>query len=149
MILRIFLIIILFPLISFCQKKQIIGNYKVKYDKQYKLPKFYIYISDSTFHKEIKSEIYLGKVYRIFDYTKNTTSLNLIDDLQKGPVGDLEMMILKSFGRTMLEFEESPKRVIRFRTTYVNNLHIMINEGRLIKSTFKKNKFQKKVQTPI
>jgi hypothetical protein len=147
--LRTFVIVLLFPLISFCQKKQITGNYKVKFDKQYKLPKFHIYISDSTFYKQIKSEIYYGKVYRIFHDSQNTTSVNLIDDLQKAPVGEFEMMILKSFGRTMLEFEDSPKRVIRFRTTFVNNLHLMINEGRLIRSTFKKNKFQKKVQTPF
>lgn len=147
--LRIFIIVLLFPLISFCQKKQITGNYKVKFDKQYQLPKFHIYISDSTFYKQIKTEIYYGKVYRIFDDSQNTTSVNLIDDLQKTPVDELEMMILNSFGRTMLEFEDSPKRVIRFRTTHVNNLHLMINEGRLIRSTFKKNKFQKKVQTPL
>jgi hypothetical protein len=63
--------------------------------------------------------------------------------LHEAPVGELEMMILKSFGRTMLEFEESPKRVIRFRTTHVNNLHIMINEVRLIRSNLKIKPFKK------
>ncbi len=45
----------------------------------------------------------------------------------------MEKLILKSFGEPFIELKEVSQDTITFRTTYVVNVHITINEGKLVK----------------
>lgn len=86
------------------------------------------FVNDSTY-KSVKSGKYIdeGKVIRFGD------TACLIDTAIYHPQGHLDSMIYRSFGKQIIEFKETGKDTLKFKTTYASNLHVTLNEGVLIR----------------
>jgi len=141
-ILIFFIVLVLYSITDYRSNKLENGKYKVEI-KNRKLIKnedsitqvqiiyeiFSIQINDTLFTKinENGDTIY-GKINyfgeNVFTMKDNTTETDTTE------IGKL---ILKSFGETCIELLDKHNDTIFFRTRHLHNLHITINEGKLIK----------------
>ena len=111
------------------------GTYKVKYDQNlYDTNLISITFADSTYEKTFwNGKRDLGKIIRWHDANKNQHWVRLIDNYPTTEQGKLDRLAKKSFGTPVIEFLEGANDTLKFRTTYAANLHITLNEGRLIR----------------
>lgn len=54
-------------------------------------------------------------------------------DKPKQDTSELGQLITKSFGEPCIDLKEAKQDTITFRTTHVANLHITVNEGKLVR----------------
>ncbi len=105
------------------------GDYKVYFNSK-NYDNYKIRISNDSYKKYTKQDTIKGKIIRISDYI-----LVFRDDVNDSKIekSDLAQLIDKSFGEQCIEIIDFGFSRIKFRSTYIGNLHITINEGELIK----------------
>ena len=114
------------------------GDYKVILDKGFAADvnnsNYIITFSDSTYIKKFKSgKRVRGKISRLSSFIKDSKTVYLNDNGSYTPQGHLDGLIHSSFGDTQMEFEETGNDTLKFRTTYSGNLHVTVNQGKLVK----------------
>ena len=128
------LLIILTPKPDEC--KYPVGEYEVYFkhpETEIKTPNFRIVFKGKTYEKIIdKKEKIIGEV-KLEEYEEGICTINLIDKIEREPVTSLDSLVLKSFGKPIIEFELNEKDTIKFIQRGEYNLHIILNEGFLIK----------------
>jgi len=115
---------------------QIKGSYRVEYDQQFhnNIDFTSISFSDSTYEKTFKNgNKTQGKIIRSYIENKKEHRIRLVDNHFDISRTGLDSLIKKSFGVPIVEFLENKSDTINFRSTYVWNLHITLNEGKLIR----------------
>jgi hypothetical protein len=127
----IFLFLFVFIAHTAVDSFRIRGRYKVIFntDSSTRQRSSYVicFVNDSSY-QSIRPDRYIsGKIVRDGD------TACLIDTATYHPQGHLDNMIYRSFGKQMIEFKETGKDTLKFRTTYVSNLHVTLNEGVLVR----------------
>jgi hypothetical protein len=106
------------------------GNYRLTYTSNTNERSSFIQINKNRFAQrwdngrtangEIK---WIYKCSFILDY----------DNKPKQDTSELGKLIIKSFGEPCIELKEAKQDTITFKTTHVANLHITIDEGKLVR----------------
>ena len=125
------LLIYFFPTVILGQNYGLKGVFKVKYARTNNYPKSFIAIFDSSYISKVGNIEVYGKSFRVSN--GKTTTIYLLPNQPKTQNSDIDKLITNSFGREVIEFQESTKRKIKFRTTYLGQLHITHNVGKLIR----------------
>lgn len=125
-------------LLSQSNNHRVNGDYNVILDTGFAVDvnnsNYIITFSDSTYIKKYKSgKRVTGKISRLSSFIKDSKTVYLNDNGGYTPKGHLDALIHNSFGNTQIEFEETGNDTLIFRTTYSGNLHITVNQGKLIK----------------
>ncbi len=136
--LTVYLVLLTVLLLNQSDNYRVNGNYKVILDTEFasdvQNSNYIITFSDSTYIKSFKSgKRVTGKISRLSNYIKDSKTVHLSDNGGYTPQGHLDGLIHNSFGNTQIEFEESGNDTLEFRTTYSGNLHITVNQGKLVK----------------
>jgi hypothetical protein len=133
-----FTILICFFFLSFNKKpvecnKLKNGKYHVEFIGSFNPPykNYDIIIKDESYKAYLENgDSAIGKIEWIYECTfKLKSSYEAVSDSST----EFSKLIQKSFGEVCMEIKEVRGDTINFRTTYTANLHITLNEGRLIK----------------
>jgi hypothetical protein len=128
------LLIILSPKSDKC--KYPVGEYEVyfKYpENEIETPNYKLVFKGKTYEKIIgKEEKIIGEV-KLEEYEDGNCTINLIDKIDIEPVSSLDSLLLKSFGKPLIEFELNEKDTIHFIQRHEFEMNVIINKGLLIK----------------
>jgi hypothetical protein len=108
------------------------GQYKVVFSTDTSKQQWQSYVinfvNDSVY-KSIKPGGFIanGKI------TRYANTVYLVDTATYHPQGHLDNTIYQSFGKHTIEFNETGKDTLKFRTTYSANLRVTLNDGMLVK----------------
>jgi len=118
-------------------RNQVKGVYKVVFDKEFNSDEslgYVISFKDNTYVKKLKDGKEIkGKIKRMPSPGGKAKTVYLKDLVEYTPVNHLDSLIYESFGDTIIEFEESNEDTLNIRTTYQGNLHVTVNQGKLIR----------------
>ena len=128
------LLIILSPKSDKC--KYPVGEYEVyfKYpENEIETSNYKLVFKGKTYEKIIgKEEKIIGEV-KLEEYEDGNCTINLIDKIDIEPVSSLDSLLLKSFGKPLIEFELNEKDTIHFIQRHEFEMNVIINKGLLIK----------------
>jgi hypothetical protein len=106
------------------------GNYRLTYTANTNESGSLIQINKNTFcQRWDNGRTENGKIKWIY----NCTFILDYDNKPKQDTGEVGQLLVKSFGEPCIELKERIKNTITFRTTHVANLHITLNEGKLVR----------------